>query len=251
MNKRRFLQNAYVVIGALFGTKEFTLINFLFILAIIFLMAWLPDAVADFLHLSPLDKILICGVVLLCIWFVVRKAAKRASMSLGVDVQKASSLKGLVLLLSKRNKDEPYGLPLEQITSNWKMPLLAILAHKDSLQRVVVIGSSESILQKNEFIEFVGHYIPNLSEKITFLEEDGKDFMDAQKVFDLIQKAFSLLEDEKISSKNIAIDVTGGSKIVSIAGAIFALPNDKKIQYVSGNGSVKFYDLCYKEELAY
>ena len=45
---------------------------------------------------------------------------------------------------------------------------------------------------------------------------------------------------------DIVFDVTGGQKVIAIAGAMFAIPNDRHLQYVSTNDySVKHYDLTY------
>ena len=47
---------------------------------------------------------------------------------------------------------------------------------------------------------------------------------------------------------DIVFDVTGGQKVIAIAGAMFAIPNDRHLQYVSTNDySVRHYDLIYSQ----
>lgn len=52
-----------------------------------------------------------------------------------------------------------------------------------------------------------------------------------------------------MKENDIVFDVTGGQKAVAIAGAMFAIPNDRHLQYASTNDrKVKHYDLTYAQE---
>lgn len=264
--KARFVRDAHGIVGALFGTKQLSFKNFLFVLAVVFFIAWVPDGVvnlfsADKFWLGLIQVAVSVGVGL---WIrkVMREAVLKASLPLGVDVQVSKNAKGMVLFLSHKNllndkssssnknkvKESPI-LTVFDIKDNRKMPLCALWAHKESLKKVLVIASAKSIKEKEDFMIQVREYMSELVEKIEFLDEHGGEFDDAEKIYGLLKKAFEILETkEKIRPSDIVIDITGGSKIVSIAGAIFTLPAGRQMQYVDSNGNAKVYDMCYKEE---
>lgn len=258
--KARFVQDAHGIVGALFGTKQLSFKNFLFVLAVVFFIAWVPDGVVNLFSDDKfwlgLSQIAVSIGVGLWIRKVMREAALKASLPLGVDVQASKNAKGMVLFLSHKNllsnedkKNEPSTSTVFDIKDNRKMPLCAMWAHKESLKKVLVIASAKSIKEKEDFMAQVREYMSELVEKIEFLDEHGGEFDDAEKIYGLLKKAFGILETkEKIRPSDIVIDITGGSKIVSIAGAIFTLPVGRQMQYVDSNGNAKVYDMCYKEE---
>jgi len=252
--RARFMRDAHGIVGALFGTKQLSFKNFLFVLAVVFFIAWVPDGLVNLFSDDKfwlgLIQIAVSAGVGLWIRHVMREAVLKASTPLGVDVQVSKNAKGMVLFLSHKNSDvkEPI-LTVFDIKNNRKMPMCAMWAHKGSLEKVLVIASEKSLKEKEDFMAQVGDYMPELVEKIEFLDEHGGEFDDAEKIYGLLKKAFEILETrEKIRLKDIVIDITGGSKIVSIAGAIFALPTNRQMQYVDSNGNAKVYDMCYKEE---
>lgn len=68
-----------------------------------------------------------------------------------------------------------------------------------------------------------------------------------QKAFiNFLESVYDQLKQEGFTEDDIVFDVTGGQKAVSIAGAMFAIPNDRHSQYVSTSDyTVKHYDLTY------
>jgi len=250
--KARFVRDAHGIVGALFGTKQLSFKNFLFVLAVVFFIAWLPDGIINlFVQQKTWVGMMQIGVSLgIGLWIreVINEAARKARSPLGVDTQEAKGAKGLVLFLSDKKGEEGLRNSVFEVVSNRKMPLCALWAHRESLERVLVVASEKSIKERDDFLEEVRHYMPKLVEKIVFLEEHGGDFSDAEMIYALLEKTFLKIEKEmKIRPRDVVIDVTGGSKIVSIAGAIFALPMDRQMQYVDGDGKARVYDMCYKE----
>lgn len=251
--KARFVRDAHGIVGALFGTKQLSFKNFLFVLAVVFFIAWVPDGVVNLFSADKfwlgLSQIAVSVGVGLWIRQVMHEAVLKASLPLGVDVQVSKNAKGMVLFLSDKKGEEGLQNSVFDIKNNRKMPLCALWAHKESLKKVLVITSAKSIKEKEDFMVDVGRYMPELVEKTEFLDEHGGEFDDAEKIYGLLKKAFEVLEvKEKMHPNDIVVDITGGSKIVSIAGAIFTLPVGRQMQYVDSNGNAKVYDMCYKEE---
>jgi len=81
--------------------------------------------------------------------------------------------------------------------------------------------------------------------KIIEIKNAG-DFEKAKNVYDFLENTYEELKKEGFKEDDIVFDVTGGQKVIAIAGAMFAIPNDRHLQYVSTNDySVKHYDLTY------
>ena len=79
-------------------------------------------------------------------------------------------------------------------------------------------------------------------------EQYINDFEDAKSVYEFLENIYNELKKEDFKENDIVFDVTGGQKAVSIAGAMFAIPNDRHLQYVSTSDyTVKHYDLTYMQ----
>ena len=75
-----------------------------------------------------------------------------------------------------------------------------------------------------------------------------KNFEDAKSVYKFLESVYRQLKQEGFMEDDIVFDVTGGQKAISIAGAMFAIPNDRHLQYVSTSDyTVKHYDLTYMQ----
>ena len=75
-----------------------------------------------------------------------------------------------------------------------------------------------------------------------------KNFEDAKSVYKFLESVYRQLKQEGFMEDDIVFDVTGGQKAISIAGAMFAIPHDRHLQYVSTSDyTVKHYDLTYMQ----
>ncbi len=74
----------------------------------------------------------------------------------------------------------------------------------------------------------------------------GIDFENFQELVDAVEDAYAVLDKMKIPAKRILIDVTGGLKPSSVAGATAALGEGRRFQYVSTRDyHVRTYDIVY------
>jgi hypothetical protein len=210
----------------------------------------------------------------------VRRAARHVNLIIVQDENPAST-KALVLFLSPPGQDteriaamsrdagvrgriEDLSLR-EQFKSSWRMPLEAIAHHRSRLRWVVVIPSRDGDLRQDgtwRSLEDFRKLVTALAEKpnlqIRSLAEltskelwaEGVDFEDAQMLVDSIDATYSALNAAGIEDSEIMVDVTGGQKPTSIAGAAVALEKRRrKFQYVSTRGfRIQAYDITYRSE---
>lgn len=112
---------------------------------------------------------------------------------------------------------------------NWLQILRAIIPHyKFKLKHVYLICSKESQNEANFAEELLRRF---LGSDITIKISDGIDFFDLTSINEALEGAWHSLT-EKLPPSEIALDITGGPKIVSIAGALFALRKRILFQYV-------------------
>ena len=121
---------------------------------------------------------------------------------------------------------------LNKIRWNWQQLLRGLLPHQSELKYAYLIGSSGGTgsfqhLDKAEML--IKRYCPS-SEIIK--PEKAVDFENLEELTDSIFKAILELERKGMKGKDIIIDVTGGKKTTSIAGAIVTLNSDVTFQYV-------------------
>jgi hypothetical protein len=110
------------------------------------------------------------------------------------------------------------------------------------LEKIIVITSPNSSKKFNQFRLLVETIF---NEKLNFVEKKADDFESVKHIFNLIRKVFEELGKENYKDKDIIIDVTGGTKPVSIAGALTtSYYPSREFQYISNvDYSVKSYDV--------
>ncbi len=116
---------------------------------------------------------------------------------------------------------------------NWQQLMRGIEPHKETLKMAYLIGSpgdegSHKDLGNAE--ELICRYIKGIEEVII---DKGVDFEDFDELVKCIKDAVNVLQEKGMHEKDITVDVTGGQKITSIAGAIITLNNRTNFQYVS------------------
>jgi hypothetical protein len=138
---------------------------------------------------------------------------------------------------------------------NWKQLIRAIEPHIGSVQRVYLVGSRNS--------DGTGSYtqLENCSRLLKFYLENtdvlpvtaAVDFEDFNAVVELLRNVIAGEKKRGTKEGDIAIDVTGGQKTASIAGASITFNSDVVFQYVQTTGDqpkVYLYDLVYRIPLS-
>lgn len=236
-----------------FGTLELNWKTVLIFVTLLFPLAWIPDGIGNILDSPPKYMLgaiqLVSSCVIILIWVVIANRNKiDPSQVMDVQVEESTGAKGLILFLSSNPKhmDCLIQNSIDDISNNYKMPLVALRHHADSLQKVIVIASSESFSEYAIFYKVVEKFLPEIAPKLSLHFKNDLDFENAEEVYNTLSSVYNEIKIDIKKEKDIFIDVTGGQKIISIVGAIFALPLDRNIQYVSGtNYQVKLYDIRY------
>lgn len=115
---------------------------------------------------------------------------------------------------------------------NWLQMLRALRPHKEKLKLIYLIGSSGrngSFEQLDMVEKFFSRYFPNVIIK---RYNNGLDFEDIEEMIDTLRNLIRTLKKEGNDEKDIIIDITGGQKTASIAGAVATLNSNIKFQYV-------------------
>ncbi|UBQ05142.1 hypothetical protein LCC91_11430 [Tepidimonas taiwanensis] len=131
----------------------------------------------------------------------------------------------------------------ERILGSWQQLARGILPHLDKLECVVLLPSSNpsgslppSCEQVDLAIEIFTHLIRNQtgeSRAITIETMPPANFEDFRAIMDQLEGAIRLCKHKGFALSDMVIDVTGGQKTTSIAGALTTL--DKReldLQYV-------------------
>jgi CRISPR-associated protein (Cas_Cas02710) len=130
---------------------------------------------------------------------------------------------------------------------NWQQLLRAISPHKDKLDFLYLFGSVESQGQIRQAARLLKPYLRD--RHTILLSPAGVDFEDLDAVMAGLKDAVSWLEARGLPRREILIDVTGGQKTASIAGALMSLNNRVNIQYVQTFGKDRNQVLEYDAEV--
>lgn len=129
---------------------------------------------------------------------------------------------------------------------NWQQLLRGLMPHQSALKYAYLIGSSgenSSYKYINEAETIIRQYIEN----VTVLKaKEPVVFEDLEKLLEIISNAIRKLKEEHgMEEKDIIIDVTGGQKTTSIAGAVVTFNSNVTFQYVQTNKPYKImaYDV--------
>jgi len=152
---------------------------------------------------------------------------------------------------------------LEKLDKNtWAMPLKALDYHRETLERLIVIPSADSKKQVGTHQEF-GQFkalveaIWSSCQKMTVKGmgtinqnyQQGVDFEDAPALVEAIDDVYKYLLNQHYSAEQILIDVTGGQKLTTVAGAAVSLVEGRLFQYVSTiDKQVAIFNVTYRLE---
>jgi len=153
---------------------------------------------------------------------------------------------------------------------SWRMPVEGMAVHYPKIEQVVVITSSDYVKDpvKKEIDEGSCHQYADfklLVEKLfedsgrevtvtdlyKFLDDraefkEGVDFEDARILVDALVAVYRKLHEKGYQNKEIMVDVTGGPKVTTVAGAAIVLGKDQVFQYISTRDHTpRAYDVTY------
>lgn len=242
-----------------FGTENFS--NYAVLCAILFFLAagWLPDAVGNLFfpdgnRLNGMIQIffslgifgMFAGYLQKEIRQVERiKVLATVPASVRVLVIFLSNLPPAVLGNIRASLEDETISPDMLVGKNWEMPLLAVKHHAERLEKLYVFTSSEETGSHQQFPLFrqiLNRFYPELQiEEVT---SEGINFEEIDLVHNRLDKLYDELDGKKEYGPNdILVDITGGQKTNSIAGAMTTLAEGRKFQYVSTKNKEKV--LCY------
>jgi len=154
---------------------------------------------------------------------------------------------------------------------NWRMPVEGLKIHYPLLDRVIVLTSRDfedpstrtadpgSRNQFTEFKQLIDLLCEGLVRKVKvddlhgFLGgeefEKGIDFEDASALVNALMAVYRQLREMKYNNDEIMVDVTGGQKVPTVAGAAVVLGKDQVFQYISTRDyTPRGYDVTYLGE---
>lgn len=120
---------------------------------------------------------------------------------------------------------------------SWEQMLRSIVAHDSALRRIVLVGSKTkngrpgTEMRFDECEEMIRYYFP---DKHWEIEHRKADFDSLDELLDVYR---GIIVSEKHRKRHLMIDVTGGTKVVSIAAAMVSLEHPEiEFQYVETDG---------------
>lgn len=123
---------------------------------------------------------------------------------------------------------------LNEVRPNWQQLLRALRRHYEEerqLDSVVLYGSKDSRL--HDCASFLRPFLKGVEPKIL----PPVNLEDFEEVHGLLRGEVESLLQKKVRPEQIAVDITGGFKIPSVAGAVLTLNRAVVCQYVQSVGS--------------
>lgn len=141
----------------------------------------------------------------------------------------------------------------DKLRWNWAQLLRALRPHLKlrpvSLKFLILVASPQSSPQLDAAATLLRHFLDKEDAKgCTILRVPQVDFEDMDSVNRIFLHAIiPLLNKWGIHPMQIAVDLTGGQKLTSVAAAISTLNNQSVLQYVQtgGNYNTDIYDLRF------
>lgn len=259
---------------ALLGIKHFNIWAILFVLSISLALSWFPDGLANLIEKRfslGVIKLSVASIIVMVIWLILRKYI--VSQKIEVICEEPTPVRALAIFLStlilygeKKNRTSPQELIETLIQSvnhtdlinsqnteeiladtSWEIPLIVIRHHAPTLEYLYVItssGNKGTTYQMELFTKTVNALFPKV--KVIELVKGGVDFEDVKAVFQAVERFYTEVSAKGIKQENALVDITGGQKTTSVAGAIATLATGRRFQYVSTESKrVLAYDVGY------
>ena len=253
-------RNFQKIVVSLLGSSLLGYRAFFIIAGVLLFFAWLPDGMSslldkifggEILKWSAKDGTMLVQILgSIVIFGVIKRIIPKDIPNVDICINdRPKRAKVLVLFLSENNGGIEEILKFKTIDeygrNNYRMPLKAIDYHKQRLKKIIVACSEKSHGDRDKFLKCVQNLFGKELADMTNVR-CIKNFEDAKSVYKFLESVYSQLKQEGFTEDDIVFDVTGGQKAISIAGAMFAIPNDRHLQYVSTSDyTVKHYDLTY------
>lgn len=145
----------------------------------------------------------------------------------------------------------------QQVEKAWRMPIEALASHQETLSQLVVVtspGEDGSHRLLSRFFGLLGRLWPGHGLMLRTVEEfvpefdKGIDFFDLERQVQVVDSIVRQLVEEGSNPEDIVIDVTGGTKLSTVAGQSVALAEGRRFQYVFTDGyEVVAYEASYLE----
>ena len=251
--------------GLLFKDWRTTVITGLILVLLSLIAGWIPDGLTAIVFDGEREKgikmlsfsLVLLALLLLFGWWV----SKRGNFD--VNVKRPEKKKVLILFLSPvRGREEDLAL-LKELSfqavdsspfRSWEMPLRAVAYHAEKLEKLIVLTSPQSSQQFPLFKRLLTSFFKENLRLLPILERAEEvrvnDFEDIEEVFGALNAIYKRLVKEGYKDKDVMLDVTGGQKTVSIAGAFMTLYRGREFQYISTNDkeNIKSYDVEFVPE---
>lgn len=148
---------------------------------------------------------------------------------------------------------------LGKMQGPWRMPFEGIALHSGRLKHIAVICSAD--LQDSQdgtwrhfetFRKLARHLLGTddvdvFNAGARLLDKAGVDFEDAAILVQLVNEVYRHFRELGFKEADILVDITGGQKVPTIAGAAIAMAEGRRFQYVSTRDyKVRLYDVTYK-----
>ena len=144
----------------------------------------------------------------------------------------------------------------ERFQGSWRMTIEAIAYYMDRLRMVIVIPSEDSRVREDGsfrnvdlFKETVNKLLP-VGCSINIDVREPVDYEDADVLVVRLQKVYADLYQEGFNDRDMIVDITGGQKVTTVAGAVISIIEGRRFQYVSTHDyKVRTYDIAYENGL--
>jgi hypothetical protein len=261
MNHRSFSS----FFGSNLGNKK----NVLFILGVMISISWVGDQLLELFECCLLDlipfnkllpdylatflKILIpLGIGLFFIRFVYNRVRKHLKDDNIKSSKAGAAPKAKVLIMYLSNKSNGFSIDALQTEKpfecsgcdsqfTWQLNLLACAYHAETLQTLYVIGSEGEKGSAKEihtdFLACIDKVFPN--KKFNIIDR-ACDFTEVDSVKNSLIGIYQEVEQDRIKEEDVIVDVTSGTKPVSIGASIATLAQGRLIQYTTRTTCTSF-----------
>ncbi len=145
--------------------------------------------------------------------------------------------------------NDPTQAQIRKVCGNrWQQNFRIIQRHRDQLEVIIVIvseGEKGSAHQFEQFREVTTRLLTPWERPVEVVQAPGEpiDFENHDQVRRQLREILSLCKrNYNAGNSDIAIDITSGTKIFSVAAATITLNKDMTYTYVNNDGRVSSYD---------
>jgi hypothetical protein len=213
----------------------------------------------------------VTSFLILCLWLMYRARKVKEGWRLQVvEDDQPRRVRGLILFLSALSAEEcerlrarsREGFDLAAFREsfgrlNWRMPVEAVAYHARQLNHVIVIPSasaSGSAGQMALFRELLADLFPEARFECLGIDQIPGDHpagLDFERTPELLARAtddaYEFLREKGLKPMDILIDITSGTKTVTVVGCGVALAEGRRMQYVNKGYDIRVYDVSYSE----